>query len=311
MVAMANPTHTAGRGLVWERDGADWPNRQASMFVDAGGLRWHVQRMGDGPVLLLLHGTGAATHSWRGLLPLLARRFTVVAPDLPGHGFTDAPPFEQLSLLGMSESLADLLHALSLAPALAVGHSAGAAILAHMDLSNQLDARVLVSLNGALKPLGGLAAAVFQPVAKLMAGSSLLPAVLARRAQNRSAVERLLRGTGSEIDAEGIDLYARLFSNRGHAAATLGMMANWDLHSLHDGLPDLRANLVLVVSGGDRTISPEQAFEIRDRVSGARVEYVRGLGHLAHEENPELFFDIIERIARSAGLLCANERAGA
>ena len=63
-------------GLVWSRDGADWPNRDASIFVEAAGIRWHVQRMGEGPPLLLIHGTGAATHSWRGLLPLLAQHFS-------------------------------------------------------------------------------------------------------------------------------------------------------------------------------------------------------------------------------------------
>ena len=49
----------------WKREGRDWPNREASRFVLASGLWWHVQVMGSGPVLLLLHGTGAATHSWR------------------------------------------------------------------------------------------------------------------------------------------------------------------------------------------------------------------------------------------------------
>ncbi|NBQ74895.1 MAG: alpha/beta hydrolase, partial [Acetobacteraceae bacterium] len=56
----------------WEKDGRDWPNRTASRFVEAGGLNWHVQLMGQGPCLLLLHGTAAATHSWRDLAPLLA-----------------------------------------------------------------------------------------------------------------------------------------------------------------------------------------------------------------------------------------------
>ncbi|TJW92291.1 alpha/beta hydrolase, partial [Neisseria gonorrhoeae] len=44
----------------WSVDGKDWPNRAASRFVDAAGLRWHVQMMGEGPVALLAHGTGAA-----------------------------------------------------------------------------------------------------------------------------------------------------------------------------------------------------------------------------------------------------------
>ena len=56
----------------WDHDGADWPHRHSSIFVHAAGLRWHVQQMGRGPVVLLIHGTSAATHSFRGLAPLLA-----------------------------------------------------------------------------------------------------------------------------------------------------------------------------------------------------------------------------------------------
>jgi magnesium chelatase accessory protein len=306
---MADAIKTAGPGLMWERDGTDWPNRATSSFVHAHGLRWHVQRKGEGPALLLLHGTGASTHSWRGLLPLLARRFTVIAPDLPGHGFTEAPPFEDLSLVGMSEAVAGLLRTLGVELVLAIGHSAGAAILAHMSLSRLAEPEVLISLNGALRPLGGFAGSLFQPVARLMASSSLVSGLFARRAENRAAVERLLRGTGSVIEPQGIDLYGRLFSNPGHAAAALGMMANWDLNALYRDLPNLPCRLLLVAAGGDRTISPEQAFEIRDLVPGARVEYVRGLGHLAHEEKPALFLDIIEGVARSAGILRSGESA--
>jgi magnesium chelatase accessory protein len=77
------------RPLDWERDGKGWPNREASRFVRAAGIRWQVQSWGRGPTLLLVHGTGAATHSWRDLAPLLARRFTLVAPTSPA---TVLPP---------------------------------------------------------------------------------------------------------------------------------------------------------------------------------------------------------------------------
>ena len=51
----------------------DWPNSAASRFVAAGGLTWHVQDIGSGPVLLLVHGTGASTHSWRKLVARLQK----------------------------------------------------------------------------------------------------------------------------------------------------------------------------------------------------------------------------------------------
>src|SRR3954447_16458792 len=118
----------SGAKLDWDRDGGDWPNRDASRFVSAAGIRWHVQEMGDGPVLLLLHGTGASTHSWREVMPRLASRFRVIAPDLPGHGFTDALPPRRLTLPGMAAAIAGLLATLGAKPAMLVGHSAGAAI---------------------------------------------------------------------------------------------------------------------------------------------------------------------------------------
>ena len=62
----------------WSREGRNWPNREHSRFVELGGIKWHVQVAGRGPVILLLHGTGAATHSWRDVLPLLAKDFTIV-----------------------------------------------------------------------------------------------------------------------------------------------------------------------------------------------------------------------------------------
>ena len=141
----------------WDRDGHDWPNREASRFVEAAGMRWHVQRMGCGPPLLLVHGTGAATHSWRHLAPLLARRFTVIAPDLPGHGFTDPSPSNALSLPGMARALRALLDHLEIQPAVAVGHSAGAAILARLCIDRQLSPAALIFLNGALLPFEGMA----------------------------------------------------------------------------------------------------------------------------------------------------------
>ncbi len=290
---------SATKELVWERDGRDWPNRENSEFVHAAGFRWHVQRMGSGPVLFLLHGTGAATHSWRGLAPLLADRFTIVAPDLPGHGFTDMPPRDGLSLAGMARDIGELLRTLSVSPVMVVGHSAGAAIMIRMTLDGIVAPRSLVSLNGALLPFGGVASQFFSPLAKLLALNPLVPRVFAWRASDRSAVERLIRNTGSEIDAAGIEFYRRLVSDPRHVSAALAMMANWDLESMVRDLPRLKTPLLLVAGGNDRAVAADQAFRVRERIPFAKVKYLRGLGHLAHEENPELIEGIITASAPS------------
>jgi magnesium chelatase accessory protein len=296
----AGAARATGDRLDWESDGRDWPNRRASRFVTAAGMRWHVQKMGRGPVLLLLHGTGASTHSWRALAPLLARDFTVVAPDLPGHAFTATPAPERLSLPAMAESIAELLAVLEARPAMVVGHSAGAAVLARMCLDGHIAPRTLVSLNGALLPLHGLAGQFFSPLAKLLASSRLVPRLFTWRAGDHAAVERLIRRTGSTLEAEGIELYARLVRNRGHVAGVLAMMANWDLRPLARDLPRLAPRLVLVVGAKDRTVPPAHAERVRALVPGAVVETLPGLGHLAHEERPDLVAGIVKRLARKA-----------
>ena len=286
--------------LIWSRDGADWPNRDASRFIEAAGIRWHVQRMGEGPSLLLIHGTGAATHSWRGLMPILARHFTVIAPDLPGHGFTQSPPPHRLSLPGMASDIGQLLHKLAVDPQIAVGHSAGAAILARMCLDRKIAPRLLISLNGAFVPYGGIANHLLSPLAKLLVMNPLVPRMFAWQASNAGAVERLIQNTGSTIDAQGIALYGKLVRSPAHVAAALQMMANWRLEPLLHDLPRLATTLLLAAADNDRSISPEVARQVREVYPPASIEHVPGLGHLAHEEQPALIADLIARYAAQA-----------
>ncbi|WP_439492194.1 alpha/beta fold hydrolase BchO [Bosea sp. (in: a-proteobacteria)] len=272
--------------LSWARDGRDWPHRAASRFVEAGGLSWHVQEMGQGPTLLLLHGTGASTHSWRDLLPLLARDFHVVAPDLPGHGFTEAPERDRLSLPAMARGLTALLGKLGVEPEGIVGHSAGAAIAMQMVLTGAVAPSCLISLNGALLPFKGVASQLFPSVARLLVLNPLVPRLFAWRAGSTEAVTQLLEGMGSRLDARGQDLYQRLFSNRVHIASTLGMMANWDLEALGRSFGRLDLPVLLVVGAGDRAVPPGDARAVAQRLPDARIETLPGAGHLIHEEKP-------------------------
>ena len=285
---------------IWEREGRDWPNRQHSRFVRAAGLRWHVQLAGSGPALLLVHGTGAATHSWRGLLGLLAQDFTVIAPDLPGHGFTDTPPSARLSLPGMARDLTELLHTLGIRPELVVGHSAGAAILARMCLDGDIAPRALVSLNGAMLPLRGVPGHIFSPIARLVVSLPLTRRIFAWQAADRRVVERMLRSTGSTIEPAGVEQYVRIARTPAHAGAALAMMANWDLRPLEQDLPRLRTPLLLITGSNDRTIPPSDSVRVQALVAGAQLVSLPGLGHLAHEEQPARIAALVRGFASTA-----------
>jgi magnesium chelatase accessory protein len=291
--------------LDWNTDAADWPNRATSRFVVAGGLRWHVQVMGAGPVALLLHGTGASTHSWRDLAPRLARHFTVVAPDLPGHAFTERPEPESLSLPGIARRLGQLLAALQLTPVLGIGHSAGAAILARMTLDGTAPLRALVSVNGAWLPFRGLPGFVFAPVARLLARGDVIPRLLARRAADPRALQRLIDGTGSVLDAAGVAGYARLVRDAAHVSGALGMMARWDLAPLERALEQLTLPVLLLVGARDRMVPPAEAAAVLRRLPRGELQTLPG-GHLMHEEQPDEVTRRIEEFAHRVGLVAES-----
>ncbi len=276
----------------WDVEGRDWPNRAHSRFVDTGRMRWHVQVMGPedkrAPVMLLLHGTGAATHSWRALTPLLAEHFTIVAPDLPGHGFTVGRPAGGLSMPAMARAVADLLRTLKIEPDIIVGHSAGAAIAIRMAIDGLAAPRAIVGLDAALLPFPGLAAKLFPSLARLLFVNPLAPHFFARLGRTKGETARFLhRSTGSRIDAEGIACYERLFSTPAHCAGAITMMADWDLASLKRDLPRLTTPLLLVHGEDDTAIPLATARDAAALVGDGRLITLPDLGHLAHEERPD------------------------
>ena len=290
--------------LDFDRDGADWPNREASAFVETRGIRWHVQRMGKGPQLLLIHGTGASTHSWEALMPLLAKHFDVLAPDLLGHGFTRTKRAPDLSLPGMARAAAALMEKLDFQPEVVVGHSAGAAILARLCLDGTIKPSLLVSLNGAFLPFGGAAAFMFPAIAKMLFLNPLAPRVFAWAA-DRKAVESLMRGTGSHIDRRGVDLYVRLLGNPAHVAGAIGMMANWDLSRMSRELGKLEPKIVFIVGQEDKAVHPDDAAALAAKIPGAQVDTILHVGHLAHEEKPQEVCDLIIKEAALCGAIPA------
>lgn len=273
--------------MQWANYRSTWPNAHHSQFIQAGGIQWHVQIMGQGPVLLLLHGTGSGSFSWRGLMPLLSAHFQVIAPDLPGHAFTSRGPEGSLSMQGMSEGLRALLLQLNVTPSIIGGHSAGAAIAANMLLQQRaLSQTQLIGFNPAWLPLPGLPSLIFRPAAKLAAINPVSAWATAKLASKPAMIEKSIVQTGSHLDAEGLALYQSVFSHSGHVHSVLNMMAAWQLDTLSKSLPQLQNKVSILVGMQDQTVPPSMAHEACKLMPQARVFEQHGLGHLAHEEDP-------------------------
>ena len=189
---------------------------------------WHVQETGDGPVILLIHGAGGATQSWRGVFPALAEMNRVIAVDLPGQGFTRLGARWRCGLDQMAEDLSALCDEIGARPDLIVGHSAGAAIALRMALDRPVP---VVGLNAALGHFKGVAGWLFPVMAKVLALNPFTAPMVAAT-MTEAAVERLLTGTGSKPDAEMRRLYRALASDRAHVDGTLTMMSQWRCRSV-------------------------------------------------------------------------------
>lgn len=267
---------------------SDWPHRERSRFVCAGGVNWHIQRWGrTSRCVVLLHGTGASTHSWRKLAPLLAGAgHGVLSMDLPGHAHSRVLAPAVRSMAGQARALGELLASLRVRPTMVVGHSAGAALMLRAVLDGHLQAETLVGLNAALWPFEGLARWTFSPMARLMSSQPLVSGMLAWAARDPRSIQRLLDATGSRLDADDAGWYGRLMSRREHVDGVLGMMADWPLERLLADLPRLNQPLTLIVGDRDGTVPPAQADRVAALVARTRVRRLPGLGHLAHEEAP-------------------------
>ena len=278
----------------------DWPHAKHSRLVESFGTRWHVQQMGSGPEMVLVHGTAASTHSYRDLMPILAERFSVTAVDIAGHGYSSRLPDGNMSLNAIARSLFGLFETLALRPRYLVGHSAGAAIVLRHALDHPAGIDAVVGLNAALLPYGGVFRNLFTPMASFFASTRLMPMFLSQRAADNKAVERVIRGTGSALDAEGLHYYQTLFQREEHLGAVLAMMAAWDLTELNRDLPRLAPRLLLVSGGRDRAVSPEEAAKVANRLANIEVVEFDDCGHLAHEEHPERVAAAIKRFCLAA-----------
>ena len=187
----------------------------------------------------------------------------------------------------MAQGLRALLGQLQLRPQVLVGHSAGAAIAAQMVLEQAPFAHSrLIGLNPAWLPLPGAASWLFGPAAKLAELNPLSAWATAKLAGQSGAMDRWMARTGSQLDAQGLDLYTQVLSHPGHVHGVLSMMAAWRLKPLAARLHLIRNPVFMAIGSNDQTIPPALAQEACQRLPQAQKSLQMGLGHLAHEQDP-------------------------
>lgn len=266
---------------------ADWPNRAASRVVHGPRHRWHVQDMGSGADVLLLHGAGGSVHSYAAMIPLLAAHMRVFAPDLPGHGYTKRGAQRRSGLQQMAEDISALCVQESVQPKAIIGHSAGGAIALMMGQMPAYQDTTIIGINPALSRFEGLAGVMFPALAKVLATVPFTSRLFSGVSSQPERIKSLMDSTGSKLSAEQIDLYRRLVSREAHVNGTLDMMAQWNLDPLIGGLMEIKNPVHFITGTYDMTVPARVAEDAARKIRGAQVTALERYGHLVHEEIPK------------------------
>jgi len=264
--------------------------------VDGDRVRYRLA--GKGPLLLLVHGMAGSSVTWRHVMPALAERFTVLAPDLLGQGESDKPRGEY-SLGAHANTLRDLLDSLGYERATVVGQSLGGGVA--MQFAYQFPERcerlVLVD-SGGLGPevtfyLRMLTLPGFEWVFPLFctpwlrdAGSRVGTWLGRAGVRSTPARQEVWRSYASLADAESRRAFFRSLRDvidfRGQAVSALGR-----LHRAAK-LPTL-----IVWGARDPFIPVHHALAAHEAIPGSRLEIFDGVGHYPHCEAPERFVEVL------------------
>ena len=266
--------------------------------IELHGHRVAYRCAGSGPAILLVHGITSTSATWERVMPYLARRFTVIAPDLIGHG-ESAKPRGDYSLGAHASGVRDLMVSLGHESATFVGHSLGGGVV--MQLAYQFPERcerlVLVDSGGLGREVSILLRAATLPLSELA-----LPLLAHTRLLDAGrAIGGLLGRTGIRVATDLGEL------GRGHASLEDPEARSAFLHTLRTIVDPLGQRVsatdrlylaenipfMLVWGKRDRIIPVEHGLAAHELVPSSRLEVFEEAGHFPHIDDPQRFLDVL------------------
>jgi pimeloyl-ACP methyl ester carboxylesterase len=261
---------------------AHWADAR-SRFVAIDGMQVHYRDEGEGPPVVLIHGTSSSLHTWEGWVTELRRAHRVLRVDLPGFGVTGPNPSGDYTLAAYVRFVDAFLDGVGVRRCVLGGNSLGGNIAWEYALAHPARVRALVLVDAAGYPLVGAGL----PLAFRLAGWPVIPHLLAEIDPRRLVEDGVRRSYGdpSRIAAGVVDRYYELALRPGNRVAFVERMKlPRPDHSAR--IRDVRAPTLLLWGGRDRVIPVEAARRFAGDIPGARLVVYDDLGHIPMEEDP-------------------------
>ncbi|MBW0017885.1 MAG: alpha/beta hydrolase [Mycobacterium sp.] len=257
---------------------------------------------GSGPAILLIHGIGDNSTTWTGVHAKLAQRFTVIAPDLLGHGKSDKPRADY-SVAAYANGMRDLLSVLDIERVTIVGHSLGGGVAMQFayQFPQLVERLILVSAGGVTKDVNFVLRWASLPMGSEAMALLRLPLVL-------PAVQLLGQLVGKSVGTTGLgnDLanVLRILDDLPEPTAsaafsrTLRAVVDWrgQIVTMLDRCYLTEAIPVQIIWGTRDVVVPvRHARMAHAAMPGSQLEIFEGSGHFPFHDDPARFIDVVQR----------------
>lgn len=262
--------------------------------IQVGDVKLHYEELGEGPVVILLHGIGASLVTWRRLVPLLAKHYRVICVDLPGFGRSSKFPKRDHGLDAQADTLIEFCRLLSIKEASLVGSSMGGAIALWMGLKAHKMFHRIVVLAPAVSPS-------LMPV-ELSAFSSLLhpsASILINKYMIKSIMKRVY-SKHELITQDHIDLYQRPYIEEPAALQTFVKATQVISDArMPEAFANLKSEVLLLFGAKDKMVPKSVMNTFLKTVPHTRYAEHPEAGHHPHEDEPDWVFEQVHHFLKS------------
>ncbi|HEY2975213.1 MAG TPA: alpha/beta hydrolase [Pyrinomonadaceae bacterium] len=279
----------------WEKNRAAVFHADYSRFVEVDGVRLHYQEVGDpnAPPMFLIHGFAASNLVWsKVFLELAATGFRVIAPDLPGYGYSGKPRHLDYTIASQAKMVFSLVSQLGINRAVLVGSSYGAAIAATMALDHPalVEKLVLVGAVTNNRPTRYLLMRLFSSP---IIGDILSPLVVGSRRLLRLRMKRVYDKHSWVLDERRVDARHLPLATRGAHRAIIRTVRRWDAERVSRDAHQLKQPTLLLWGDTDREVPLRDGERLHQEIPHSRLVVFRECGHLPQEEYPEAFTKVV------------------